>query len=278
MRTSFQVASLSIAVLFAAMGVLPSPSGLQAADAASGGGLTLDRGGLGSIELTPNNSTATTPAPSREKEDKEGGKRKESSGNGTTEITADEGSFDQKERVAVFIKNVTVKNPQFNITCDKLTAYLHRDPPKTAEAIKGATPGRGTAGTHAKPVPAATPVPIGSTGGNPIGTQRGSAADSTQKGGLEKAIAEGNVEIIQDKTDSDGNVERDIGHAKKAVYDAVTGDITLTGKPDVQQGLNLCIALSEDTVMILNRAGSMKVKGPHKTVIKDSSPSPSTPR
>ncbi len=41
-----------------------------------------------------------------------------------TEITALEATFDQRANIAVFIGNVFVKDPQFNVDCDKLTAIL----------------------------------------------------------------------------------------------------------------------------------------------------------
>jgi lipopolysaccharide export system protein LptA len=97
------------------------------------------------------------------------------------------------------------------------------------------------------------------------------AAGADQKpGGLQKAIAEGNVVITQDKTDPNGNVEHDVAHAKKALYDTDTGDVTLYGKPDVQQGGNQVIALDETTIIILNRSGHMTVHGPHKVVLENS--------
>ncbi len=75
--------------------------------------------------------------------------------------------------------------------------------------------------------------------------------------------------ITQDKKEADGSVAHGIGHADKAEYDAVTGNIVLTGTPDVTQGMNRCIAMSPETVMRLNRDGHMPDKGPQKTIIID---------
>ena len=69
---------------------------------------------------------------------------------------------------------------------------------------------------------------------------------------------------------ANGNVEHDVAHAKKALYDTDTGDVTLYGKPDVQQGGNHVIALDETTIIILNRSGHMTVHGPHKVVLENS--------
>lgn len=171
---------------------------------------------------------------------------------GQTEITALEATFDQKTREAVFIGDVLVKDPEFTVTCDRLTALLKKQ--QQEEAVPKATPA-------AEPPPAALPAP----GAEPAAEKKG--------GGLDRAIAEaakGNeVTITQEKFEADGSLTKNIGKAKKATYDAVTGDIVLTGSPSVQQGINLCVAQSEETVMTLNRNGRMKVEGPHKTVIKD---------
>ena len=163
---------------------------------------------------------------------------------GPTEIDALEATFDQKANEAVFIGDVVVTDPEFNVKCDKLTAHL-----KTAEKT--------VAATGPKP---ATPAP----------------AEPKKKGGssgLRKAVAEASaghrVIITQDKPDAEGKAQHSVGEADRATYDAVTGDITLTGNPKIQQGINLVLATEDGTVMILNRDGHMRAKGPHKTIIVD---------
>ena len=166
---------------------------------------------------------------------------------GPTQIDALEATFDQKANEAVFIGEVVVTDPEFNVKCDKLTAHL-----KTAE--KAAAAGAGPASKPGTPAPTEPKKKSGSSG-------------------LRKAVAEasaGNrVTITQDKTDPDGTVQHSFGTADKATYDAVTGDIVLTGKPEVQQGINLMVATAPGTVMTLNRDGHMHAEGPHKTIIKD---------
>lgn len=160
---------------------------------------------------------------------------------GETEITALEATFDQKTREAVFIGEVIVKDPEFTVNCDRLTAVLKKQ--------KDAAP-------KADPPPSNKP-----------------AASDEKGGGLDHAIAEAakgkEVTILQDKFEADGTITKNIGRAKKATYDAKTGDIVLTGSPSVQQGINLCIAQAEETVMTLNRNGRMRVEGPHTTKIRD---------
>ena len=90
---------------------------------------------------------------------------------------------------------------------------------------------------------------------------------------MQRAVAEANaggrVIIVQDKKDADGVVQHSAGEADKATYDAVTGDIVLTGMPEIQQGINRVVATARVTVMTLNRDGHMNAKGPHKTIIVD---------
>lgn len=158
----------------------------------------------------------------------------------STEITAsEEASFDEKNRQAIFIGNVKVVNPQFTLTAKKLTAFLA---------------GKGTAAK-----PATTPAP-------------GAGATPAGGGGLERAVAEGDVIIVQDQPGEPGKEPtRYVGRGQKADYDVKTGDITLSGWPQVQQGINNHIATEEGTVMIINRSGKMRTSGRSKTVIQDSS-------
>jgi lipopolysaccharide transport protein LptA len=45
----------------------------------------------------------------------------------TTQIYADEASFDTEKRIGVFTGHVRVFDPRFNIQSDKLTVYIHKD-------------------------------------------------------------------------------------------------------------------------------------------------------
>ena len=174
------------------------------------------------------------------------GKKEKSEGQ--TEITADAAEFNNKTHIAIFIGSVIVKNPEFNVVCDKLTAYLkHDEKPAPAPGDKPKV---------------ATPAP-----------ESGAAPKS--KGGLEKAVAEmsgkGKVVITQDKAEVDGSTSHSIGKAEKAVYNAVTGEVTLTGWPEVKQGPNTGVAVEEGTVMIMTRDGKMRTeKGRTKFIIQDS--------
>ena len=150
----------------------------------------------------------------------------------------------------MFIGEVVVTDPEFNVQSDKLTAYLKQDDKPAVEVA----PTRLQAGV----------APV---------VEAKNDAKQKKGGGLERAIAEADpgrrVTVTQEKEEADGSTSHSIGHGTKVVFDSITGDITLTGRPDVQQGINTCVATDDGTIMILNRDGHMRVTGPHKTVIKD---------
>lgn len=86
--------------------------------------------------------------------------------------------------------------------------------------------------------------------------------------GLEKAIADGNVGVVRDRVNPQGGApERSVGRSEHAVYTANNGNVELTGTPKVQQGMNMHIATSPDTVMILNQEGQLTTHGPSRTEI-----------
>src|SRR6184192_4181501 len=87
--------------------------------------------------------------------------------------------------------------------------------------------------------------------------------------GLERAIAEGNVGLVRDRLDPGGGPPtRAIGRADKAIYTAATGDVELTGTPRVQEGPNMHVATSADTVMIINQNSQLRTHGPSRTEIR----------
>ena len=169
----------------------------------------------------------------------------------TTEITCTgETTFDAKAGMAVFIKEVKVNDPQFALSADKLTAYLKK---AAKEAVKSSAAPSPT--PAAKPDDAASPA-----------------------SGLERAVAEGNVVITQDKVDEKtGEVTHYIGKGARADYNATTGEMTLSGWPQIQQGLNNQVATEEGTVMKMDKDGHLTTKGPSMTVIKSETKPAKTP-
>src|SRR5207249_1644905 len=90
-----------------------------------------------------------------------------------------------------------------------------------------------------------------------------------QNQGLEKAVAEGNVGLVRDRPDPNGGAPtRAVGRADKATYTAATGDVELRGTPRVQEGANMHVATSPDTVMIINQNSQLSTHGPSRTEIR----------
>lgn len=90
-----------------------------------------------------------------------------------------------------------------------------------------------------------------------------------QNQGMEKAIAEGNVGVVRDRVDPNGGpVSRAVGRADTAIYITATNNVELKGTPRVQQGPNLHVATSPDTVMIINETGQLTTHGPSRTDLR----------
>ncbi len=90
-----------------------------------------------------------------------------------------------------------------------------------------------------------------------------------QNQGLEKAIAEGNVGLVRDRPDPNGGPPtRAVGRSDKATYIAATGDVELRGTPRVQEGPNMHVATSPDTVMVINQNSQLTTHGPSRTEIR----------
>jgi lipopolysaccharide transport protein LptA len=85
---------------------------------------------------------------------------------------------------------------------------------------------------------------------------------------LEKAVAEGNVGLVRDRPAANGGTPtRAVGRADKATYTAATGDVELVGTPRVQEGPNLHVATSPDTVMVISQNSQLRTHGPSRTEI-----------
>jgi lipopolysaccharide transport protein LptA len=85
---------------------------------------------------------------------------------------------------------------------------------------------------------------------------------------LDKAIAEGNVGLVRDRPAPNGGTPtRAVGRADKATYTATTGDVELRGTPRVQEGQNMHVATSPDTVMVVSQNSQLRTHGPSRTEI-----------
>jgi lipopolysaccharide export system protein LptA len=175
---------------------------------------------------------------------------------GPTEITSREARLDNRINLATFSGEVDVKDPEYNLTCDRLTVHLKKTKAKAGDAAKPAEP---------RPI-----------GAEPAGGPAAKPEKKEESGsGIEKAIAEGNVKITQEKVDANGQKRRYFGKAKRAVFDTDKKTCILYGWPrvmeshdDDNEGKEL-IALQESTVITLDQAGVIQADGPNKVVLSN---------
>jgi lipopolysaccharide export system protein LptA len=166
---------------------------------------------------------------------------------GPTEITAtQEAQFDTKTRSGVFIGNVKVVDPQFTLTSNRLTVHLNKDEDggglNEAEAqgnvvIVHINQPKTPAQTAATSKPAAGSATIGPS---PAATPAPAQTPTTS-----------------------------VGKAENALYLAKDGTITLTGWPQVTQGLNTHIATAPGVKMVIYKDGKMQTFGSTRTLIVD---------
>jgi lipopolysaccharide export system protein LptA len=166
---------------------------------------------------------------------------------GPTEITAQEAMLDNKANLAVFSGAVDVKSPEYDVNCDKLTIYLKPEKPKAVD-VKPAEPR--PIGAEEKPAlqPAEKPE-------DKVDEKGGEKGKSNSR--IDKAIAEGNVKIVQNKPGANGGKpEKYFGSGRKAVFDNEKQTCTLTGWPRVQQSeggklVREIVPLEEGVVIIM---------------------------
>ena len=139
------------------------------------------------------------------------------------EIESDESVMDNDKRLITFTGNVIVTEPRFNLTSDRLEVWMNDDT---------------------------------NLDGSPTSSDSGSDSD---KPPFKRAIATGGMVEIE-KIGADGKVQ--IAKARKADYDAATGDIVLSGgPPTLQSGSGFVNPSSPDAVIILRADGNHQIKG-----------------
>ncbi len=166
-----------------------------------------------------------------------------------TQIVAREGAdFDAKGRAATFNGSVHISDPRFELWCDKLTVYLNRESEKEGADAPSRPPAGKTTGVQ---------PPTG--------------------GGIDRAVAEGNVVIKQIRAAAapGGETKTSIGRSERAEFTNRTGEIVLSGgRPSIEQGLNVLEATSSQTRIILARDNTLRTEGPSRTIIRQRGDSP----
>ena len=92
---------------------------------------------------------------------------------------------------------------------------------------------------------------------------------STDRKGIAVAEAQGNVIIVQEKSDAKNSAQQAIGRAGEVTYKPDSGEVVLRDWPSIQQGINNQVATEQSTIMILRSSGQSRTIGGSKTLITD---------
>ena len=92
---------------------------------------------------------------------------------------------------------------------------------------------------------------------------------SPDRKGIAVAEAQGNVIIVQEKSDPKNNAQQAIGRAGEVTYKPDSGEVVLRDWPSIQQGINNQVATEQSTIMILRSSGQSRTIGGSKTLITD---------
>jgi lipopolysaccharide transport protein LptA len=92
---------------------------------------------------------------------------------------------------------------------------------------------------------------------------------SPDRKGIAVAEAQGNVLIVQEKSDPKSNAQQAIGRAGEVTYKPDSGEVVLRDWPSIQQGINNQVATEQSTIMILRSSGQSRTIGGSKTLISD---------
>lgn len=92
---------------------------------------------------------------------------------------------------------------------------------------------------------------------------------NSERKGLERVEATGNVVIRQENTNERGGEVVSVARAGRAIFHPASGDVELLDWPQVTQGINAHVATEAGTKMILNRIGKINTEGSSRTMIVD---------
>jgi lipopolysaccharide export system protein LptA len=167
-----------------------------------------------------------------------------------TDIQSNRLFFDPDKGFGVFVDDVVLIHPDFNLNSDELEIYMNKEQPK---------PGANGA--------AATAEAAGPTAGELAKENAAESAASAESltpsqrrsgGNIKNAIARGRRVLIT-KLSPEGESQTGIG--REAVYDGATGDIILRGMPQIQKGQSLTRAVEPTTYFVIKANGHFYAEG-----------------
>ncbi|TDU68062.1 OstA-like protein [Prosthecobacter fusiformis] len=152
-------------------------------------------------------------------------------------IEADNSVFNPDTGILIYTGNVRARHPQFYIECEELIVHLNQEE------------------QNKKKEPQANKT-------DPILSKKKGAAEKPNP--VNKAIASGPMVRIE-KVSPEGELQR--AFCRNAVYDGVSGLITMRDNPQVQTGNVMQSAISPDTIMTFDQKGKFNSNRPTRTVI-----------
>jgi lipopolysaccharide export system protein LptA len=162
--------------------------------------------------------------------------------------------FDPDSGFGVFVDDVVLVHPEFNLNADELEVYMNKE--ETKEEPKDDANGAGA------PAPSKGPTAgeLARDGAAEAKPGVGEPAPSQRKvgGNIKTAIARGRKVLIT-KMSPEGIPQTGIG--REAVYDGATGDMILRGWPQIQKGNNLTVAKEPTTYFIIKANGHFHAEG-----------------
>lgn len=166
-------------------------------------------------------------------------------------IEADQTDFDLNRSLFIYRGNVRARHPEFYIECEELEVEMIREdaqaPADGNAKVKGAAKGEPKTSSASKTAAAGKSGP-----------------SAPEPPPIRRAVARGPMVVIE-KRSAEGDIQQ--GRCRRLEYDGKTGEITLRDYPQVQKGNVLHVATTADTVMIFDRAGSLRTQGRPRTMI-----------
>lgn len=183
--------------------------------------------------------------------------------------------MDLAKNTLIFLNDVHLQHPQFELWCDELQIYLKKKPKEIPEEEpdasteesaegdeedEGVTIVDGTDMVESKEEEMAEEETV-------EGEELAEAPDTM--GGIEIAVALGEQVLIK-KLDQEGKSQA--AQCQRAIFYADDGDVILQLQPNLQMGNNLIQSTSKDTQIFLLKNGRHRVVGPHINRITNFNP------
>jgi lipopolysaccharide export system protein LptA len=174
-----------------------------------------------------------------------------------TIIDANRLFFDPDSGFGVFVDDVVLTHPEFNLTADELEIYMNKEEPKD-DPKNGGNGDAAAQGVPPSNGPTAGELALQGAADAKPGAGELAPSQRKEGGNIKTAIARGKKVLIT-KMSPEGIPQTGIG--REAVYDGATGNMILRGWPQIQKGNNLTVAKEATTYFIIKENGHFHAEG-----------------